>query len=248
MKSIYHVILITSILTGSVFSETLRLASVDWPPFYSKSLVNNGFYAEISKEAFRRGGYEMSITFLPWARALREASTGNFDGLLGAYYSDDREKSFIYTDPVAFNDEVFVTKADSSINTLDEALVTRISGMRATVPVEELKATGIQVVEVGNMEQSIIMLYFNRVDVLVGGHFEFLSQLEKITDSSSVKLSDFRIISPPYSSLSLHNPITKKRKDAVEIVNAFNLGLTSMKKDGTYQSLLMDFRSLELTD
>ncbi|NOR23845.1 MAG: hypothetical protein GQ542_05525 [Desulforhopalus sp.] len=52
------------------------MATLNWQPFYGENLPKNGFYAELSREAFKRAGYDLIITFVPWKRAVQMARTG----------------------------------------------------------------------------------------------------------------------------------------------------------------------------
>ena len=60
-------------------SETVTLASTEYPPYYGSSLPQGGVIAEIARQAFKRTGYELRIEWDPWARALKTAQEGSDD-------------------------------------------------------------------------------------------------------------------------------------------------------------------------
>ena len=68
MKNLFfRIIMALSVLTPlTIHAENLTLATVDWPPFYASNLPENGFYTAITKEAFKRAGYDVQIEFVSW--------------------------------------------------------------------------------------------------------------------------------------------------------------------------------------
>lgn len=62
-------------------NKSLKIAAPEYPPFYGAELEDNGFMTEIVRAALDRGGYEATIDFLPWKRALASAQEGKHDAL-----------------------------------------------------------------------------------------------------------------------------------------------------------------------
>jgi polar amino acid transport system substrate-binding protein len=58
-------------------TDTIYLASLEWPPFTSKQLANNGKTAELVSHIFKNMGYRVVIDFLPWSRAVKLSSGRN---------------------------------------------------------------------------------------------------------------------------------------------------------------------------
>lgn len=80
----------------------VNLTSLDWPPYSSKSLKQQGASVAVAKAAFKEMGYELKVTFFPWSRAVALAKDGKSDysGYFPEYYSEDTEKEFIYSEPM----------------------------------------------------------------------------------------------------------------------------------------------------
>jgi len=62
---VYFTIVTVMLSAGIVAAQTITLATMNWPPFYSNDLPEHGFFTAISKEAFKRTGYEMKVKFFP---------------------------------------------------------------------------------------------------------------------------------------------------------------------------------------
>lgn len=69
------------VLTASQFSMAapVTIATGEYPPFTSVDARNGGFVSHIIKEAFKRGGYEVGFTYLPWKRAKHAAQNGEYN-------------------------------------------------------------------------------------------------------------------------------------------------------------------------
>lgn len=227
---------------GSAFCETVTLATLNWQPFYGENLPENGFFAALSREAFKRAGYDMELKFMPWKRALEMSKKGKYDGLLGAYYNEDRANAFYFTDPVSQNEEVFVQKKGKGISysQLEDLKKYKIGGLRGAAPLVELKEKGFDVEETNDELMSMKKLDAARLDLLVIGKQQFYYHIGNTDDLKQFKGS-FELIEPPFKSFDLFCPITKKRAGGDEIVKKFNQALQEMKADGTYDEILKRF-------
>ena len=228
--------------TNVASSETISLATVDWPPIYGTELPENGFFAALSREVCKRAGYELEIAFVPWKRAVELAKRGKFDGILGAYYSDERAKYFNYPDPVVSNDEVFVQKKGQGITytVVDDLKKFKIGGLRGSAQLEELEKMGFTVEATTDDIMSIKKLSANRIDLMIIGKAFLLYTLKNSEEMHQYKEA-FEILEPPYKSYELYCPISKKIENSEKIVEQFNAALQSMKGDGTYQSTMERF-------
>src|SRR5882762_1104620 len=66
--------------------NVVTLVAGERPPYIGASLPENGYVSELAREAFKRKGYVVKITFYPWARSKMLAARGSVDGMLPAYY------------------------------------------------------------------------------------------------------------------------------------------------------------------
>ncbi len=61
-------LLITFVLSSLAYAtktKTIRIATLEWEPYIGQKLADEGFMAEITREAFRRGGYKVEYIYLP---------------------------------------------------------------------------------------------------------------------------------------------------------------------------------------
>ena len=73
--------------------DTIRLTNGEWPPFMSKNGPHHGVASHVITEAFALVGVEVEFGFFPWARSLKLAKEGVWDGSAAWW---DREERYPY--------------------------------------------------------------------------------------------------------------------------------------------------------
>ena len=53
--------------------KTIRLVTLDWPPYIDRNVCGNGWVFQLAGALFSELGYRITIEFLPWARSVRMA-------------------------------------------------------------------------------------------------------------------------------------------------------------------------------
>ncbi|WP_147822627.1 substrate-binding periplasmic protein [Salidesulfovibrio onnuriiensis] len=241
------IVLLLALLCGALAAPALAgqplvLATMNWPPFYGEDLPKNGFYAEISRRVFARAGYDMKLDFVPWNRAITLAMHGVYDGLLGAYYSDERAIEMIYTDEVAPSEEVFIQKRGRGIayDGPESIRPFLVGVLRGGVQGQDLEALEINAVPAVDHVINLRKLYVGRIDLVLMGRQEFYS-LVRESEYVRTREQDFEILRPPFKVYGLFNPISRRMPGAREVVAGFNKALEEMRADGTYDAILEEF-------
>ncbi|MFZ6861969.1 substrate-binding periplasmic protein [Undibacterium sp. Ji67W] len=93
-------IILTSlhVTAESAPTDRLRLASLDWSPYVSPSLPDEGLVAAIIKAAAQKNQSEVNIAYFPWSRAVQVGlNDANFVGYFPAFYLKEREKSCYFS-------------------------------------------------------------------------------------------------------------------------------------------------------
>ena len=243
-KALFMTMVAITLCTSlSAHSENriITLATVNWEPFFGSNLPNGGFYTEISKSAFEKVGYQLETAFVPWKRALTGAIHGNYDGLLGAYYTEDRTKYFSYTNAVYDDELVFFSRAEDDITfkELKDLSAYKIGVRRASAQSDKLKKEpSLTIEEVNEDLQSLNKLIAKRIDLFVTGKIYLLNLIN--TNHPELR-NRIKIVNPAFQVEKLYNPITKKITDHEKIAADFNRGLELIKKDGTYNKILKKY-------
>ncbi|MCB6184918.1 transporter substrate-binding domain-containing protein [Leeia sp. TBRC 13508] len=75
--------------------KLVHLVASEYPPTTSEKMPNGGLLDQKVKEAFRLAGYEVKVTFLPFARGYAMAKAGKFDGIYDLWMTPERAKDFL---------------------------------------------------------------------------------------------------------------------------------------------------------
>lgn len=88
-------LLAMSAWTNAAHAEKIVLAADEWCPYNCEAGSDKpGFMVEIAREAFKRHDIDVEYVTVPWTRAIEEARTNKYTGIIGAYYGDAPD--FIY--------------------------------------------------------------------------------------------------------------------------------------------------------
>ncbi|AUH49491.1 hypothetical protein CXB49_00865 [Chromobacterium sp. ATCC 53434] len=79
---------------------TVELATGEWPPYVSQQLPAQGVFTEIVREAFRRAGYRVQLTFQSWPQTEWQTKTGKAAAAFPYRPTPEREKDFDFSAPL----------------------------------------------------------------------------------------------------------------------------------------------------
>ena len=159
----------------SVAEKVVHLTSLDWPPYASKSLPQQGASVAVASAAFKAMGYKLVVEFLPWSRAVNEAKspTSQYMGYFPEYYSQEVAKEFTYSQPMGSGPLGFVEQAGKAItwNALSDLKGKRIGVVQDYVNTTEFDSLvasgGLKVSAVVSDSKNLRKIINNRLDVAV---------------------------------------------------------------------------------
>ncbi|MEI7611367.1 MAG: transporter substrate-binding domain-containing protein [Betaproteobacteria bacterium] len=218
--------------------DTIVLSTEQWEPYIAEHLPDNGFLGEIVRESFKRSGYAVKYRFFPWARVVAMSNSGEVDGYLPAYYSQERELASFFSEPFSAGFNVFfkMRALDVSYIKLEDLKPYRIGVVRGYVNEEKFdQADFLQKDYSTDNLTNVKKLSSGRIDLFVADKYVGLYLL-KNNFPDLVNAIDF--IENPLSRNNLYVCISRKTANAALKVKAFNNGLKLIKADGTYQRIL----------
>lgn len=219
--------------------KTIRFVTVNWEPYFSENLKNQGPFTEITKKAFEKVGYKITVDFVLWDSAVKMAKEGKFaDAVLGAWFNKERTKFFKYTDLALPNALHFMKlkKRDITFKGLDSLLPYSIGTIKGFVYYPEFKNNNsIKKVEVEGSKQYLSMLLNKRVDLVIDEKYVLLKAVNKYFPD---RKDEFEIIMPEASPQPLYNMISLKYPNYEQVVSDFNKGLKMLIDDGSFDKIL----------
>ncbi len=246
-------ILILTIL-GSLFlsqafaKDVIELAILDFPPyeFQEKNKID-GITVRIVREIFKRMDQPISITLLPWSRALLYLKKGEIDGVFEILKKPEREDFVDYSKEVLIEERVSLFVLNGSPITFDGDL-SKLNKYKFGVrqdfsygsvfdqAVKDNKITNI--VSKVYQDDILRMLYFGRLDILIGDKYGIpykhkKSKIVKKPETITRLLPDLQV-TPGFMAFS-------KKRHLSKIRDHFDVVLAEMKNDGTYNKILNDW-------
>ncbi len=241
-KNIYPLFIsvLILVLSNMVIAEEKNVALItepSWAPFYGEELKNGGYITEIIRQAFKAKGYNITVDWKPWKRAVVESETGLYDGLLGTYYNEERAKKLVYSDPIDKDEIVFFSKKGQGIkyeNLTDLKPYVIGTGVGFTYTEEFDSADYLEKFPVVSTEQNIRRLISNRIDL-------FVDSKKVVLHIIKIKLPEhigaLEILTPELEAQHLHIGFSKKKPHHKQLVQDFNQGLKIIKENGTFDEI-----------
>ena len=234
-------ILIFILILNIISARTIVLATDPFPPFHSPEVKGYGFFAEIVQAAFKEVGHDLKIEFVPWNRALVLSQTGYYDGVIGALYSDDRAKNYLFSNTVyKMGLSIFINKNNKfTKNDLENKKNLRLGRVRGYYyPEGNSFVKNHSILESSTLENSLGALLNNRLDFIIEANTvinyllneKFKNNKDKIVELDILNYQEYKIL------------ISKKAKDSEEILTDFNSGLDKIRGNGVYNKILKKYK------
>lgn len=244
-----HVLRSTSFLAISFFLQmsfaqsVVRVTAGEWSPYISSDLENKGLLVQIATEAFAQKGVTLKISIFPWARATELSKSGEWDGTLAFAKLKEREKFYLYSEPLYTGRYVFFHLKNFALNwnsyqDLGKVKMASTRGFGGMGD-EFLKAERDHVIHVERFTsdaQSFQMLLNRRMQAVPSDLEVGYVLLRRLYGQDSTKLfihSSKAIQESPY-----HLVISKKAKNAEKLVEIFNEGLKLLHSTGRYDEIV----------
>ena len=208
----------------------------DFPPmgFVGDGGEFTGFDLDLAAEAAKRLGKEIKYQPIAWDAKDMELTSGNIDCIWNGLSTKNREDKYTWTKPYMKNDQVFVVRSDSDINSFEnlagKTVEVQIDSSAEAVLKEntELSSTFAKLQTVADFNTGFMDLEMGGADALAMNSVVANYQITK-RDTEGFKVLDKPLLSEEYAvGFKLGNTILR---DDVQTA------LEEMKADGTLKSI-----------
>jgi len=232
---------------GELNTTKLNIVTLQYPPYaYKENGQVKGIAVKIVAEAFKRLDLPITITVLPWARALHQIKNGDADAIFTLFKKPEREVFADYSNEILISQIVslYVNKHSKieftgdlrQLNSYSFGLVRKVSyGQIFDDALEDKIITNV--VRSNDAQQSFKMLFSNRVNIVAINKYGALNILKR-----SNKLNNIKELKPALQNIPSYIAFSKKR-NLGEIRDRFDDVLRQMKSDGSYEQLILAVHS-----
>jgi polar amino acid transport system substrate-binding protein len=225
-------------------SKTIRLTNGEWQPFLSKDAPHSGFASHIVTEAFAQVGVEVEYGFFLWARSMKLAKEGRWDGTIVWGESEERLRNFYFSELVVLTTFVFfhLRNTEFDWNTYADLSDIKVGGTAEYYygyAFEGSEAAGIfKTDRAPNDEAGLKKLLKGRLDVFPGEVMVTYAQIGDTFPEEQVALFTHHPKSiterPQFLLLSKNVPGSR------QMLERFNEGLRQLKASGKYDQIIAD--------
>ena len=236
---LFLIALICSLDLAYAANKSFTLVAEEYPPFTDARLKTKGWTYAVVAAAMESQGYTVSLTLLPWARALEESKRGKYDGLLNAYWNEERTALYHFSVPIGEVRSLLYRRADRTDIRFDGDLH-KLTNLRFgvvrgyTISEDFDGASYLNKELLARTEQGLAMLKGGHIDLLASGDLANGSNLLQITEQSHPGLTGQIVaVDPPLSVQYLHVAISKEASNAARKLEDLNIGLRRIMLNGT---------------
>lgn len=232
---------VSSLVTaGLATGEELRLTASDWAPYVDSTRYGFGSVPTMVTTAFERAGYDVELEFEPWPDSIEKTASGEYHVLIGAWRTGAREESLAFSDPYLVNEVTLMKMSNNParIRVRDDLIGMRIGIVGDFAYANQPYDTAdLDIVEFGDVTSSVEALLAGDIDVVIGDRNVLRHQVDLHTAGATVDVLPIAL-----ERRSLRIAVTRQRDDHEEIIAAFDKAIDEMKTDGTYNSILANYR------
>ncbi len=236
------VLLLAVLFLASSFSwsDRIKLTAIadPWPVLLNPDTKQQGLLAEIAKEAYQTQGYDLEIKFFPWSRAMIMIQQKQADLLIGAWYTEDRNKYLLYSEAIFASAIKFIKP---KVSHFEYDNLTSLQGKRVGTILSYqygggfLNDTSIERITSASLLTNIKNIIAGRIDLTLDDQYVIGHILDKHIKNWEDKLS---IVDTPFLAKKLYLAANRSNPKYQTIINAFNLGLEQLKKEGRYEKIV----------
>ncbi|MEM1111176.1 MAG: transporter substrate-binding domain-containing protein [Pseudomonadota bacterium] len=244
MAASYLLALLLALPAITLAGEEITLLANTSPPYADRTLPEEGLALELVKHVYSRTDYQPKITIENWSRAMEGVRIGVYDALAAAWYTDERNEAFLFSEPYLESDLLIVTlRTDRR----PYSKLAHLSGRRLGVRTDY--AYGIDfdaipdltLVEENHLIQSLLNLLNGKVDFVIGDRRTMVMQMQEYLGQQATK---FRVVPMDLPGRARHIAASRDVEGHESIIAAFNRALAETRKDGSYDAILDRWEAL----
>lgn len=220
--------------------DVLRVAADRWPPYADNRLPGGGVAVHLVRTALARAGYASEYVEAPWARVLHGVRGGEYDLVVDAWYSTEREAFGEFSQPYLTNRVRLLKRRGSPITfaRLADLYAYRIAVVRGYSYSPEFDDDAqLQRVPVVSFANAALMLQAGRVDLAledeITARHQFAGELKDLR-------GQLEFLPVPLAEKGLHILVSLRNPKHAQIVAAFDEAIRAMHADGSYDALLRE--------
>lgn len=225
-----------------VRAAELVVVSDTWPPYTDPELKGNGLAINLVTTALKRAGYPASVKFESWPRTMQGVNIGVYDVIGAIWYTSDRAEAFAFSEPYLTNVVKVVRRKDRAFpfNHLTDLVGKRVGIVNGYAYGDNFDRIELLTkVPSNHVILNLLDVAAGRLDATLDDELVLRYGISRYLKNTS---NELEILPKPVSSRGLRIAVSKANPRHKEIVAAFNKAIEQMRNDGTYKSIVEQYR------
>ena len=227
------------VLPGALLAaDKITLLANISPPYADRELPEQGMAMELVKHVYSRTDYQPEITIENWTRAMEGVRIGVYDALAAAWYTDERNEEFMFSEPYLESELLIITlRTDRNPYSKLSHLSGRRLGIRRDYAygVDFEAIPGLKLVEEHHLIQNLLNLLNGKVDFVIGDRRTMVMQMQEYLGQDAAK---FRVVKIDLPTRARHVAASRDTKGHEDMIKAFNKALSETRRDGSYDAIV----------
>lgn len=195
--------------------KTLHLGCVEWPPYISRSLPDQGYLADISRLITQQANIDLNVEIKPWKRVVKEVSDGRLDGSVCMFKTSERQKLMHFVEPPILMEKTVLFHRDDykpEVHSLEDLSQIRLGILDgAGYQSDSYLRSHPNLVHVSSIDSLFRMLAKGRVDLILAEYRNGMSIIEK---TPIVEGHRFGVLPVNYQITDVYIVLSKARTDS----------------------------------
>ena len=220
---------------------TITAAGDPYPPYGDPNHPDGGLGMEIIRAAYKTQGHEVTMEYVPWARAETGVKNGTYDIVPFTWRTDARVKVLLFSSAFAVGSVRFIKRKDDpfefqGMKSLNGKRIGTVLGYGYGDAF--MQSTAFARENGKDLSTNIKKLLRNRIDLTLEDEIVARSSLSA---KDPLLLDQIEFVKTPLSVNPLYVTAGLQNPRAQEIIGAFNKGLEIIKANGTYDSIFKKY-------
>lgn len=217
----------------------------DWQPFSYHDSSNTlvGYDVEVGQNIAKRMGVDADIVEAAWDGLFAGLSSGTYDIVInGVDITEERQKTFDFSDPYAYDHTVLVTKKDNNdIQTFEDLKGKKTANSIGSTYMELGESYGATVSGVDTLAETMELVLNGTVDATINAQTSVQDYLKTTGETN------LQVVAVSEDATSYAIPLVKN-DDNQSLKAAINQALQDMRDDGTLAQLSQKYFGADLTN
>ncbi|MCF6248994.1 MAG: transporter substrate-binding domain-containing protein [Desulfobacula sp.] len=239
--------------------KKITMVTLDWPPYIGKNICKQGWVQQFTIALLSTRGYEITTSFLPWARAIILVENGDVDVLYPEYFIEDsapsdvikgtqRRDHLILSKKFIGGKIAFIKRSgepsrfNGNLLSLKNERIGVVRGYQNTPAFDSLMDKGFFDISMAVDDfLNTKKLIAGRVDLIIGDPIVIFYSLLKSNLSTRGKqtmMSKIEEVSPILQYNYLYFAVSRKRPNHKRILEDINIGIDEFENTGMIHRLI----------